>query len=123
MLIASVQYAAAKHGVLGLSRTDAAAYGRDGIRVNSVCPGLIATPCTIDSSSYGGVSSALTSRVVMLETLRNGSNYDTMLEGTPINRLGKPEEVAQTCVFLASTRASYITGEEILVDGGLLHNM
>lgn len=97
-------YAAAKHGVLGQSRTDAAAYGGEGIRVNSVCPGIIYTP-------------------MMENSLKLGSAYDKMLETVPISRFGKPEEIAQTVVFLASTRASYITGEEVLVDGGLLHCM
>jgi len=100
----SGSYSAAKHGVLGLSRTDAAAYGCDGIRVNSVCPGIIYTP-------------------LMEQSLAAGSNYDKMLEGVPISRFGKPEEVAQVCIWLASTRSSYVTGEEIVVDGGLIHTM
>jgi len=70
----------------------------------SVCPGIIYTP-------------------LMEQSLAAGSNYDSMLAGVPITRFGKPEEVAQCCVFLASTRASYVTGEEIVVDGGLIHTM
>jgi len=97
-------YAAAKHGVIGQSKTDAAAYGGEGIRVNSVCPGIIYTP-------------------MMENSLKLGSAYDKMLETVPISRFGKPEEIAQAVVFLASTRASYITGTEVIVDGGLLSTM
>jgi hypothetical protein len=56
----------------------------------------------------------------MEQSLTQGSAYDTLLGRQPINRYGMAEEVAQVCVFLASTRASYVTGEEVIVDGGLL---
>ncbi len=59
----------------------------------------------------------------MEQSLAAGSNYDKMLEGVPISRFGRPEEVAQVCIWLASTRSSYVTGEEIVVDGGLIHTM
>ncbi|KAF2235317.1 oxidoreductase [Viridothelium virens] len=97
-------YAAAKAGVLGISRTDAVAYGNEGIRINSVCPGIIETPMVENS-------------------LREGANYDKLIERVPISRWGRPEEVAQVCVFLASARASFVTGEEVIVDGGLLHKL
>jgi Enoyl-(Acyl carrier protein) reductase len=56
----------------------------------------------------------------MEQSLTQGSAYDALLSRQPINRYGMAEEVAQICVFLASTRASYVTGEEVVVDGGLL---
>jgi hypothetical protein len=56
----------------------------------------------------------------MEQSLTQGSGYDALLNRQPINRYGAAEEVAQVCVFLASTRASYVTGEEVVVDGGLL---
>lgn len=97
-------YAAAKAGVLGLTRTDAVAYGSEGIRVNAVCPGLIKTP-------------------LVEESIKAGANYDRMIDNIPLNRFGTAEEIAQLCVFLASTRASFITGAEITADGGQLANL
>ena len=60
------------------------------------------------------------STAMMAKSLELGTAYDKMLENVPISRFGKPEEIAQTVVFLASTKSSYITGEEVIVDGGLL---
>jgi NAD(P)-dependent dehydrogenase (short-subunit alcohol dehydrogenase family) len=94
-------YVAAKHGVLGLTKTAALEYATRGIRVNAVCPGFIETP--------------------MLSAAGMLQNKDTraMLEGLhALNRLGQPDEVAQAVVFLASERASFITGHPLLVDGG-----
>lgn len=97
-------YAAAKAGILGMTRTDAVAYGRDGIRINAVCPGLIKTP-------------------LVEASIKAGANYDKMLPSIPLNRYGLPAEIAQLCVFLASSRASFITGAEITADGGQLANL
>ena len=59
----------------------------------------------------------------MEKSLTQGSAYDALLKRQPISRYGSAEEVAQVCVFLASTRASFVTGEEVVVDGGLLHSI
>jgi len=95
----SPAYVAAKHGVVGLTKTAAIEYAKEGIRVNSVGPGYIKTP------------------------LLNVLDDDTldMLKGLhPIGRLGKPEEVAEIILWLASDKASFVTGNYYAVDGGYL---
>ena len=95
----SPAYVAAKHGVVGFTKTAALEYAKEGIRVNSVGPGYIKTP------------------------LLEGLDDDTleMLVGLhPIGRLGKPEEVAEIILWLASDKASFVTGNYYAVDGGYL---
>ena len=100
----SGSYAASKSGLMAQGRTDAAGYGNDGIRINSICPGAILTP-------------------MMKLSLGTGTVFNKLLDTAPISRWGQPEEIAQACVFLASTRASFITGAEIVADGGLIHSL
>lgn len=93
-------YVAAKHGVIGLTKTAAVEYAKSGIRVNAICPGVIKTP--------------------MIERALHG---DPQVEkmyaaGAPMNRLGKPEEMAETIVYLCSDAASYTTGHALVSDGG-----
>ncbi|MER6913479.1 SDR family NAD(P)-dependent oxidoreductase [Streptomyces sp. NPDC000594] len=92
-------YVAAKHGVIGLTRTAAREYAEYGVRVVSVSPGHIATP--------------------MLEALPPGTTRRLTGE-TPAGRLGHPGEVAELVAFLSSERARYITGSDHPVDGGWL---
>ncbi len=90
-------YVASKHGVIGLTETAALEYAKEGIRVNAVCPGAIHTP--------------------MLERFTQG-NDEAMAKMDPMGRIGEPEEIAQTVLFLMSPKASYITGQSLAVDGG-----
>jgi 3alpha(or 20beta)-hydroxysteroid dehydrogenase len=102
--IAAVAFAAAYHASKGavrhLSKHAAVAYATDNIRVNSVHPGIIATPLVLE-----GQSEQASARVVA---------------ATPLGRMGQPLEVAQGILFLASDESSFVTGTELVVDGGYL---
>jgi NAD(P)-dependent dehydrogenase (short-subunit alcohol dehydrogenase family) len=95
----SSAYVAAKHGVLGLTKTAALEYASDNIRVNAVCPGYIETNMTVDTMRRRGPE---------------------IMANTPFGRMGKPEEIAEMVVWLASDRASYVTGACYNVDGGYM---
>jgi NAD(P)-dependent dehydrogenase (short-subunit alcohol dehydrogenase family) len=92
-------YVASKHGVVGLTKTAALEYPQQGIRVNCVCPGVIETPMT----ERGLSDPELRARLLASE---------------PIGRVGTPEEVAETVVWLCSDAASFVTGHAMSVDGG-----
>lgn len=96
-------YVAAKHGVLGLTKTAALENGETGVRINAVCPGFIETPLL----EAGGITSD--------PDLRK-----TIEERHAMNRLGTPEEVADAVVWLSSDEASFVTGEAMGVEGGYL---
>ena len=96
-------YVAAKHGLIGLTKTAAIEYATKGVRVNAVCPGFIETP--------------------MLE--RAGLLADpalrSVIEGLhPMKRLGTAEEIAGAVLYLCSPRATFVTGQALLVDGGFV---
>lgn len=94
-------YSTAKSGLLGMTRSLMAKWTRDGIRVNMVAPGFIET--------------ALTAR-----HRESDASADFVKKMIPMHRWGQAEEVAQVIAFLASDRASYVTGTSLVVDGGLL---
>ena len=94
-------YSAAKHGVVGLTQAAALEYSALGVRINAVGPGFIRTP--------------------MNSALEQNAKLNSMLVGAhPIGRLGRAEEVAELVVWLASDRASFVTGAYYPVDGGYL---
>jgi NAD(P)-dependent dehydrogenase (short-subunit alcohol dehydrogenase family) len=94
-------YAASKGAVLALTRALAASYGRERIRINAICPGTIRTRLTAD----------IVDRVE--QASREG-------HGIPLGRVGEPEDIARCALFLASDDASFITGAQIVVDGGAM---
>jgi NAD(P)-dependent dehydrogenase (short-subunit alcohol dehydrogenase family) len=94
-------YAASKGAVLALTHAMAASYGRDRIRVNAICPGTIRTRLTADFIARAEREAA------------EG-------RGIPLGRVGEPEDIARCALFLASDDASWISGAEIVVDGGAL---
>ncbi|MGQ0696943.1 MAG: SDR family NAD(P)-dependent oxidoreductase [Panacagrimonas sp.] len=97
---ASEAYSAAKAGVLGLTRKLAKRFGPSGVRANAICPGIIETPRWRSPD--------------MIEP-QFATRYRQM---APLRRFGKPEEVAKLVLFLASDDSSFITGQDIAIDGG-----
>src|SRR6476661_2621701 len=98
-------YCAAKGGVLGITRATAVRYGADGIRCNAICPGDIDTPLVQAYFDTAADPAALRREVA--------GEY-------PLRRIAQPREIARAVVFLASDDSSFMTGEAMVVDGGLL---
>ncbi|EAW12715.1 SDR family NAD(P)-dependent oxidoreductase [Aspergillus clavatus NRRL 1] len=96
-------YCASKAAIIGMTRADAIDYSADGIRVNCICPGVIETPMTTNS-----------------EEVRQ--QLQPAVEIAPMRRMGQPEEVADTVLFLCSSFASFIQGHALVVDGGYVIN-
>jgi meso-butanediol dehydrogenase / (S,S)-butanediol dehydrogenase / diacetyl reductase len=100
----SAAYCASKHGIIGLTKASALDLAPHKIRVNCICPGSIDT--SMQAREFGRTSDPKKTRIA----------YDKIY---PMGRIGKPEEVAQLVLFLASDRSSFITGTPFLIDGGL----
>jgi len=93
-------YSGSKHAVVAISNAAASEYGRDNIRVVSICPGWIKTHMT--------------------EDLRARKDADTMIQGSvPLKRMGEPEEVAEMVIWLASDAASFVSGGAFIISGGM----
>ena len=93
-------YSASKGGLLTLIKTLAEAWARDGIRVNGIAPGYVATKLT--EVTFG-----------------NEKRYENSLNSIPLRRWGSPEDMGEVCCFLSSEEASYVTGQMLTVDGGM----
>ena len=93
-------YGATKHGVLGLTKSAAVEYAAQGIRINAVCPGSIETPMVTDMIEKGWIT------------------MDNMIGNLPIQRIGKPEEIASAVLWLCSPGAGFVIGHSLVVDGG-----
>ncbi|CAM1510094.1 Fc.00g004290.m01.CDS01 [Cosmosporella sp. VM-42] len=98
-------YSTSKHGVIGLTKGDANSYGDQGIRINAICPGYVETPLLLESMAQ---------------------DPDSPLAGeiarTPLKRLAKMEEIADSIVVLASPMSSFMQGASLVVDGGFTSN-
>ena len=95
-------YCAAKHGVIGLTKVAALDYAERGIRINAVCPGFIETPMVMDRGVKAG---------------EDASVYQQLVDLHPIGRLGKPEEIAEAIVWMASEESSFVAGHPLVADG------
>jgi NAD(P)-dependent dehydrogenase (short-subunit alcohol dehydrogenase family) len=97
---AQIAYTASKGGVVSLTREIAVEYARQGIRANALCPGPIDTP-------------------LLAELMADPSRRQRRFVHIPMGRLGQPQELAKTALFLASDDSSYMTGASLMVDGGI----
>ena len=98
----SATYAAAKHGVIGLTRTAAFEYARDNIRVNAICPFYTRTEMVTSAAEQSGID-----------------DIDAFLgRGTPMRRIGRPEEIVNVMLMLISPGNTFMSGQAIAVDGG-----
>ncbi len=96
-------YSASKHGVVGLTKSAAVEYARANVRVNAVCPSFVDTPMV------QGVLSKLDER-----------GQKNIIGANPMKRLGKPEEIANAIAWLCSEESSFMTGQSVVLDGGML---
>jgi NAD(P)-dependent dehydrogenase (short-subunit alcohol dehydrogenase family) len=94
-------YSAAKHGVIGATKTAALENATAGVRVNALCPGLIDTPMFRNMAD-------------------EGADYSSIIKTVPMGRFGQPSEIADAALWLLSSRSSFVTGQSIVVDGGLI---
>jgi NAD(P)-dependent dehydrogenase (short-subunit alcohol dehydrogenase family) len=101
-------YSAAKAGVISLTRSTALELGESGIRVNCICPGNISTPIFV-----GGIP------LTPVEVQQALGTIAAALSHNPLARSGTPEEVASVALWLASDDSAYVTGQSIVIDGGM----
>lgn len=95
-------YCAAKHGVIGLTKSAAIEYARANIRINAVCPSFVNTPMVEHTMSY-----------------MNDKQKHALVNANPMKRLGEPMEIATAIAWLCTDESSFITGQSVVLDGGL----
>jgi NAD(P)-dependent dehydrogenase (short-subunit alcohol dehydrogenase family) len=95
----NLAYAAAKHGVVGMTKVMAVEWGKYGVSVNSIAPGIIKTPMTAKAFTVA-------------------EKYQELVSKVPMGRLGEPEDLIGAVIFLASQASNYITGQTIYIEGG-----
>jgi 3-oxoacyl-[acyl-carrier protein] reductase len=100
-------------GVVGLVKSLSNEFGKDGILVNNVAPGYTTTERLKELAGVVALAAAATPQAI----------YERWAVETPVKRLGEPREIADVIVWLASERASYITGQTVLADGGIYHGL
>lgn len=93
-------YTAAKHGVVGLTKTSALEYANRGIRINCICPGTSTTPMV--ANAIGD----------------HPEHMDAIIDAIPLGRMGKAEEIAGTVLWLSSSLAGFMVGQAVVPDGG-----
>lgn len=104
--LGAAAYSAAKHGVIALTKSAALEYAKNGIRINVVCPGMINT--------------SMLERVMHSINPNNIKAVKSHFENNiPVNRLGSPQEVAETVFWLSEGRSSFVTGHTLIIDGGM----
>lgn len=99
-------YSAAKFGVVGLAKSLCQTYASDNVRVNVICPGLTDTPMALEFTSRKG------------DPEEAAKNKEVMIGSVPLKRLGRPQDMAQAALWLASDESAYVTGVALPVDGG-----
>lgn len=95
-------YCAAKHGVIGLTKSAAIEYAKANIRINAVCPSFVNTPMVANTMSY-----------------MNEKQQSALVKANPMKRLGKPSEIAGAIAWLCTDESSFMTGHSVVLDGGL----
>jgi 3-oxoacyl-[acyl-carrier protein] reductase len=104
---------AVRAGVVGLVKSLSNEFGKDGITVNNVAPGYTATERLKELAGFRALAAATSPEQI----------YQQWAGDAPLKRVGQPGEIADAIVWLCSERASYITGQTLLVDGGIYHGL
>lgn len=109
---APLVYSVAKAGVIQLTKSTAADQGKNNIRVNAISPGFILTDIYNDSIKAAGVPESMLPKIKE-QMAKNAS------KAQPLPKAGTPDDIAKSCLFLASDQSSFITGANFVIDGGM----